>query len=171
VGIAATQDVESCSTYISLRAWEVISIFSHGLGLDIHTLRSALRIRDLLGAATVAAWSISTTSYASSDDWRGPRIQNLRILVCQTCYDQPQMNGQRTIILPPDPIPIMNPRPDPHMFMGQSSSPDPYQSGSPNTIATESSNPIVTQTSCSPLITEIGVTPTPTSSGYTEAST
>src|SRR5690349_1475255 len=50
-------------------------------------------------------------------DWRGPRMQNLRILVCPTCLDTPQQNGQRVIILPPDPVPIMNPRPDPHMFM------------------------------------------------------
>src|SRR5512143_2496056 len=43
-------------------------------------------------------------------DWRGPRLQNLRFLVCPTCYDTYQQNGQRTIILPPDPLPIMNPR-------------------------------------------------------------
>lgn len=43
-------------------------------------------------------------------DWRGPRLQNLRFLVCPTCYDTYQQNGQRTIILPPDPVPIMNPR-------------------------------------------------------------
>lgn len=101
-------------------------------------------------------------------DWRGPRLQNLRILVCQDkCYDAPQQNGQRTIVLPPDPIPIMNPRPDPHMFMGQSSSPDPSQSGSPNVLATESSNPLTTESS-QYLTTEQQTTPTPTSSGYTE---
>lgn len=45
-------------------------------------------------------------------DWRGPRMQNLRILVCDSCYDAPQQNGQRTIIYPPDPVPVMNPRPE-----------------------------------------------------------
>ena len=44
-------------------------------------------------------------------DWRGPNLQNLSILVCATCLDKPQESGQRTIILPPDPIPIQNPRP------------------------------------------------------------
>lgn len=45
-------------------------------------------------------------------DWRGPRQQNLRILVCDSCYDAPQQNGQRTILIPPDPVPIMNARPE-----------------------------------------------------------
>lgn len=45
-------------------------------------------------------------------DWRGPNIQNLAILVCQSCLDKPQENGQRTIILPPDPVPIRNARPE-----------------------------------------------------------
>ena len=45
-------------------------------------------------------------------DWRGPKLQNLRFLVCQSCIDKPQMNGQRTIILPQDPVPVMNARPE-----------------------------------------------------------
>ncbi len=45
-------------------------------------------------------------------DWQqGPRLFNLRILVCRSCEDQPQENG-RTIVLPPDPVPIANPRPE-----------------------------------------------------------
>lgn len=45
-------------------------------------------------------------------DWRGPNLANLRILVCNACLDKPQLNGQRTIILPPDPDPIKNARPE-----------------------------------------------------------
>lgn len=45
-------------------------------------------------------------------DWKfGPRLFNLRILVCPSCYDQPQESG-RTVVLPPDPIPVMNARPE-----------------------------------------------------------
>ncbi len=45
-------------------------------------------------------------------DWQfGPRLFNLRILVCESCYDTPQESG-RTIVLPPDPIPVMNTRPE-----------------------------------------------------------
>ena len=42
-------------------------------------------------------------------DWRGASIQNLRILVCDTCYDTPQ-EQLRAIVLPNDPEPIKNPR-------------------------------------------------------------
>lgn len=45
-------------------------------------------------------------------DWRGPKLQNLYYLVCDDCLDVPQQNGQRTIILPPDPVPIRNARPE-----------------------------------------------------------
>lgn len=43
--------------------------------------------------------------------WRGPRLQNVRILVCETCYDEPQ-EQLRTFILPPDPIALKDPRPE-----------------------------------------------------------
>jgi hypothetical protein len=43
-------------------------------------------------------------------DWAGNTTINKRILVCQHCLDemQPQL---RAIILPADPLPILNPRP------------------------------------------------------------
>ncbi len=41
--------------------------------------------------------------------WAGTHLQNLRILVCRRCLDVPQ-EQLRTIILPPDPPPIMNAR-------------------------------------------------------------
>jgi hypothetical protein len=44
-------------------------------------------------------------------DWRGPTIQNLRILVCENCYDKPQ-EQLRSIVLPQDPVPIINARPE-----------------------------------------------------------
>lgn len=43
--------------------------------------------------------------------WVGTKLQNIRILVCPDCLDQPQ-EGLRTIILPPDPVPIQNARPE-----------------------------------------------------------
>lgn len=62
--------------------------------------------------------------------WAGPRLQNLRILVCRTCLDVPQ-EQLRTIVLPPDPVPIQNPRPEdyvsannPNSPIGQSASPE-----------------------------------------------
>ena len=44
-------------------------------------------------------------------DYRGPQLQNLQILVCNQCRDRPQ-DQLRPVILPPDPLPILNPRPD-----------------------------------------------------------
>ena len=42
--------------------------------------------------------------------WQGTKLQNLKILVCRECLDVPQ-EQLRTIIIPADPIPIMDPRP------------------------------------------------------------
>lgn len=42
-------------------------------------------------------------------DWRGPTLQNLRILVCDRCLDTPQ-DQLRAITLPADPGPIINAR-------------------------------------------------------------
>ena len=42
-------------------------------------------------------------------DWAGASLINKRMLVCDPCYDTPQ-NQLRAIILPADPMPIVNPR-------------------------------------------------------------
>jgi len=42
-------------------------------------------------------------------DWRGAALQNLRLLVCNTCYDAPQ-EQLRAIVVPADPMPIVQPR-------------------------------------------------------------
>lgn len=42
-------------------------------------------------------------------DWRGAALQNLRLLVCERCHDQPQQQ-LRAIVVPADPVPIQNPR-------------------------------------------------------------
>lgn len=44
-------------------------------------------------------------------EWIGPRLTNQRMLVCRTCNDKPQ-EQLRTIVLPPDPIPVFNARPE-----------------------------------------------------------
>lgn len=43
-------------------------------------------------------------------DWTGAQLTNLNLLVCRTCYDTPN-EGLRPLKLPPDPMPILNPRP------------------------------------------------------------
>lgn len=48
-------------------------------------------------------------------DWAGASLINKRILVCDTCYDTPQ-NQLRAIILPADPMPVVNPRTEPFEY-------------------------------------------------------
>lgn len=44
-------------------------------------------------------------------EWAGFQLQNLNLAVCQTCLDVPQPQ-LKAIILPPDPVPIDDPRPE-----------------------------------------------------------
>lgn len=44
-------------------------------------------------------------------DYRGPQLQNLKILVCRRCRDVPA-DQLRPIIIPPDPLPVAQPRPE-----------------------------------------------------------
>jgi len=48
-------------------------------------------------------------------DYRGATLQNIRLLVCNTCYDTPQ-SQLRAIVLPADPVPIINPRVEPYVW-------------------------------------------------------
>lgn len=41
--------------------------------------------------------------------WRGPTLQNTQFLVCPSCLDVPNQQD-RTIVIPPDPLPLINPR-------------------------------------------------------------
>lgn len=43
-------------------------------------------------------------------DWRGNQIQNIKLRVCCECYDKPY-EGRRPLKLPPDPLPVRDPRP------------------------------------------------------------
>jgi hypothetical protein len=44
-------------------------------------------------------------------DYRGPRLTNLRILVCQPCYDKPQPQ-LKPLMITQDPLPVINARPE-----------------------------------------------------------
>lgn len=62
-------------------------------------------------------------------DWAGASLINKRLLVCDTCYDDPQ-NQLRAIVLPADPTPIINPRTEPYAW----DSTDYRQTSGQNTI-------------------------------------
>jgi hypothetical protein len=42
-------------------------------------------------------------------DWRGAKLDNVRILVCEECYDDPQRQ-LGFVFIPPDPLPEINAR-------------------------------------------------------------
>lgn len=75
------------------------------------------------------------------DQWAGTHLYNIQALVCRECYDVPQ-EQLRTIILPPDPPPLLNSRvPDfayeeqtPLIFQFSGVSEPPWGAG-PATIA------------------------------------
>lgn len=48
-------------------------------------------------------------------DWAGASLVNKRLLVCRTCYDEPQ-EQLRSIVIPADPVPIVNPRIEPYAW-------------------------------------------------------
>lgn len=74
-------------------------------------------------------------------EYAGPNLQNLRLLVCRECLDvpQPQLKPR---ILPPDPMPVMNARPEP--FAYDNASWITTESGIP--IDTEDGNRLITET-------------------------
>jgi len=83
--------------------------------------------------------------------WAGAKVQNLRLLVCKTCWDNPQPQ-LKAIVIPADPLPIYNPRPE------------AYAETVPNFIATESetfSGSDLTTQGGDNIIWELGDTPLP----------
>jgi len=84
--------------------------------------------------------------------WSGVKLQNIRLLVCTTnCLDVPQP-ALKTIVIPADPVPVLNPRPE------------QYAEVVPNFVATENStfsgNDLTTESGDN-IIWEIEDTPLP----------
>lgn len=84
--------------------------------------------------------------------WQGVKLQNQRLLVCtRTCNDRPQPQ-LKTIVIPPDPLPVLNPRPE------------NYAETVPSYIATETpafEGSDITTESGDNLTWEVGDTPLP----------
>jgi len=71
-------------------------------------------------------------------DWAGASLINKRLLVCNTCYDTPQQQ-LRAIVVPADPVPIVNPRVEPFV---QDETSTRYTSGQ-NTVDPVTNIPVV----------------------------
>lgn len=90
--------------------------------------RVSSRSPSALGICDFCGFTYNRADLVWQYQWSGVKLQNLRFLVCQrTCKDIPQIQ-LKTIVIPPDPLPVWNPRPE------------QYNATIPNYIATESSN-------------------------------
>lgn len=87
-------------------------------------------------------------------DWAGASLINKRILVCRPCNDIPQ-NQLRAIVLPADPVPVMNPRTEPvaadetnYVITSNNATTDPITGlpiNNPTFLVTETGANVVTQ--------------------------
>ena len=77
--------------------------FQSHLEIDIDNIQAG-GICDRCGQA----WPHATLSWQYES--RGPTLQNTHKLVCPSCLDAPNPS-LRTIVLPPDPVPVINARP------------------------------------------------------------
>ena len=71
-------------------------------------------------------------------DWAGASLINKRLLVCNPCYDTPQ-EQLRAIVVPADPMPIINPRVEPFV---QDETNTRYTSGQ-NTVDPVTNIPVI----------------------------
>jgi hypothetical protein len=102
---------------------------------------------DALGVCDRCGFSYNLKNLRWQYQWQGLQLQNLRILVCRTCLDVPQIQ-LKTIILPPDPLPVLNPRPE------------PYDAEVPSYISEQDGTHLVTMDGVN-LVTIREVTPSP----------
>ena len=70
-------------------------------------------------------------------DWAGASLINKRLLVCDSCYDEPQQQ-LRAIALPADPVPIVNPRVEPYLYDNT----DYRQTSGQNTVNARTNIPV-----------------------------
>lgn len=65
-----------------------------------------------IGVCNRCGFWYQRTQLRNQLQWQGLKLQPLNIYVCHTCYDRPQPQ-LKTIILPPDPLPVYLPFPEP----------------------------------------------------------
>lgn len=113
--------------------------------------RVSARFPQALGICQRCGFTFNRVNLVPQFQWQGVKLQNLQLYVCKACYDRPQIQ-LKTIVLPPDPVPIKLP------FAEQ------YQSLVPSYFATESpilSGDDITTEAGDNLVWEIQNTPNP----------
>lgn len=106
---------------------------------------SALAVCDRCG------FTYNLTDLQWQYQWSGVKLQNLRLLVCTTnCLDLPQPE-LKTIIIPPDPVPVLNPRPEQYAVTVPSFVATESSTFSGSDITTESNDPVIWEIEDTPL--------------------
>lgn len=77
--------------------------------------RVSQRRPEALGVCDQCGFTYNLRELKWQLQWQGMQLQRIPYLVCDTCWDTPQ-EQLRTIILPPDPVPVDNPRPENYTF-------------------------------------------------------
>ena len=93
------------------------------------------------GVCDRCGWVYSLSDLHWQYKWAGTELQNTRFRVCRTCMDVPNMQ-LRAIIIPPDPVPVHDPRPDLNAIMSSDSG--TYYEAK-NFLATEDGKYLMTQ--------------------------
>lgn len=113
--------------------------------------RVSARSPRALAVCQRCGFTYQRTQLCNQVQWQGMQLQPLNLWVCKPCYDTPQQQ-LRAIILPPDPVPIDLPFPE------------PYLAEVPSYLVTETGACLVTGSGGANdfmLVTDIQVTPTP----------
>lgn len=76
--------------------------------------RVSSRDPSALAVCRRCGFTYNRTDLVNQTEWQGLQLQPLNIWVCKArCLDRPQIQ-LKTIILPPDPIPVWMPFPEPY---------------------------------------------------------
>lgn len=106
------------------------------------------RFPSALGVCQRCGFTYNRKDLVPQFQWQGMELQNINVYVCtRTCYDVPQIQ-LKAIILPPDPVPVFLPFPE------------PYTAEVPSYMSTQDGFHLVTMTGDN-LVTMIRVTPSP----------
>lgn len=114
--------------------------------------RVSMRSSEALAICDRCGFTYNHSDLTWQYQWSGVKLQNLRLLVCSVrCLDRP-MPQLKTIVIPPDPLPVLNARPE------------QYTETVPSFVATESATfagSDITTESGDNLVWEIEDTPLP----------
>lgn len=126
--------------------------------------RISARSPEAAGRCDRCGFIVSWRDLSWQYDWAGGTLQNFRLLVCERCYDTPQ-DQNRSLVLPSDPPPIVNARPEDYQAAETDYATDTPFTVDPDTGIPISNTTVMTTVSGQPMIMQ----PMGSPKGYTPA--